>query len=101
MNTPLGWQSLRSSSISRRHSGDIDGAIKDMIGAISLTREVQDLTKETSVNLNYLADMYLECNALEEAETAIREAIELSRQQFPGLLADDLCGLAEIQRLKG
>jgi tetratricopeptide (TPR) repeat protein len=101
MATAADWQSLSSSAIARRHSGDIHGAIDDMIKAISLARTIPNLVKETSVDLNYLADMYLECNALGEAETAIREAVELSRPRFPGLLAANLCGLAEIQRLKG
>lgn len=95
------WQSLSSSAIARRHEGDIRGAIEDMLEAIRLSRAVPDLAKETATDLNYLADMYLECEAIAEAETTIREAIELSRPRFPGLLADNLLGLAEIQRRKG
>jgi tetratricopeptide (TPR) repeat protein len=101
MATAADWQSLSHSAISRRHSGDIHGAIEEMTKAISLARTIPNLTKETSVDLNYLADMYLECNALGEAETAIREAVELSRPSFPGITADNLLGLAEILRLKG
>lgn len=101
MATVADWQSLSHSAISRRHSGDIHGAIEEMSTAISLARIIPNLAKEASVNLNYLADMYLECNALEDAETAIREAVELTRPRFPGLLATNLCGLAEIQIRKG
>jgi hypothetical protein len=72
-----------------------------MIQAVGVARMIPSLVKEASVDLNYLADMYLECNALDEAETAIREAVELSRPRFPGILADNLWVLAEIQRLKG
>ena len=101
MATAADWQSLSSSAIARRHSGDIHGAIEDLTKAISLARTIPNLAKETSVDLNYLADMYLECNALGEAETAIREAVELSRPQYPGLLGDNLWVLAEVQRRKG
>jgi hypothetical protein len=101
MATAADWQSLSSSAIARRHSGDLHGAIEEMTKAISLARTIPDLGKEVSVDLNYLADMYLECNALGEAETAIHEAVELTRPCFPGLLATNLCGLAEIQIRKG
>jgi ATP/maltotriose-dependent transcriptional regulator MalT len=100
MPTVAEWQSLKSSAISRRHSGDLHGAIEEMTKAISLARTIPEFEKQTSVNLNYLTDMYLDCNALAEAETAIREAVELSRQH-PGLLGDNLWMLAEVQRLKG
>lgn len=100
MPTVADWQSLKSSAISRRHSGDLHGAIEEMTKAISLARTIPEFEKQTSVNLNYLADMYLDCNAVAEAETAIREAVELSRQH-PGLLGDNLWMLAEVQRLKG
>ena len=101
MATAADWQSLSSSAIARRHSGDIHGAIEEMTKAISLAKTIPNLAKEASVDLNYLADMHLECNALEEAETAIREAIELSRPRYPSLLAANLWMLAEVQRLKG
>jgi tetratricopeptide (TPR) repeat protein len=101
MATVADWQSLSHSAISRRHSGDIHGAIEEMTKAISLAKTIPNLAKEASVDLNYLADMYLECNALEEAETAIREAVELARPRFPGILGDNLLGLAEILRRKG
>ena len=101
MATVADWQSLKSSAIARRHSGDIHGAIEEMTKAINLAKSIPNLAKQVAVNLNYLADMYLECNALAEAETAIREAVELSRTRFPGLLDDNLLGLAEIQSRKG
>jgi tetratricopeptide (TPR) repeat protein len=101
MATTADWQSLSHSAISRRHRGDIHGAIEDMAKAISLAKTIPNLAKEASVNLNYLADMYLECNALTEAEMAIREAVELSRPSFPGITGDNLWILAEVQRLKG
>lgn len=86
MATVADWQSLSHSAISRRHSGDIHGAIEDMTKAISLAKTIPNLAKEASVDLNYLADMYVECNALGEAEIAIREAVELSGRAFPALL---------------
>jgi tetratricopeptide (TPR) repeat protein len=101
MATAADWQSLSSSAIARRHRGDLHGAIEEMTKAISVARTIPNLAKEASVDLNYLADMYLECNAFEEAETAIREAVELSRPSFPCILGDNLLGLAEILRLKG
>lgn len=101
MPTAADWQSLSSSAVARRHCGDIHGAIEEMTRAISLARTMPNLAKEAAVDLNYLADMYLECNAIGEAETAIREAVELSRPRFPGLLAANLWILAEVQRLKG
>jgi hypothetical protein len=72
-----------------------------MTKAIGLIRTAPDATHHVAVELNYLADMYLECNDLGEAETAIRESIKLSRPRFPGLLAGNLRGLAEIQCRKG
>lgn len=95
------WQSLRSSAIARRHSGDVCGAISDLSKAISLIRTVPSLAEHSSTDLNYLADMYLECGALPEAEAAIREAIALARPRFPGLLATNLRGLALVQMRKG
>lgn len=101
MATTADWQYLSSSAIDRRHNGDIYGAIEDMNKAINLAKTMPNLAKETAIDLNYLADMYLECKAIAEAEVAIREAVELSRSSFPGLLADNLLGLAVIQELKG
>jgi hypothetical protein len=72
-----------------------------MSKAISIARTIPGLAEQAAINLNYLAVMYLECNALEEAETAICESIELSKPHFPGLLADNLKCLAEIQRRNG
>jgi hypothetical protein len=95
------WQSLRSSAITRRHRGDIHGAIEEIIQAIDLAKPSPQLAESTATMLNYLADMYLDCNALGEAEIAIREAVELSRPRFPCLLSDNLWILAEIHRLKG
>jgi tetratricopeptide (TPR) repeat protein len=95
------WQYLESAGIYRKHTGDFDGAIKAIAKAISLAKKVPILSKETATMLNYLAALYMDCNAIGDAEIAIREAVELSRPHFPGLLADNLLGLAEIQRLKG
>jgi tetratricopeptide (TPR) repeat protein len=101
MATAADWQALSSSAIARRHRGDIHGAIEDLTKAISLARTIPNFAKETSVDLNYLANLYLEDNAIGEAEIAMREAIELSRPLYPSLLACNLCGLATIQWLKG
>src|SRR5438309_1748051 len=90
MATVADWQSLSSSAIARRHGGDIHGAIEEMIKAITVAKTIPNLAKQASVDLNYLADMYLECNALEEAETAIREALELAPPGLPNLLGDNL-----------
>lgn len=95
------WQYLENAAIYRKHMGDFDGAVEAMVKAISLTRIKPNLAEKTATMLNYLADMYLECNAIAEAETAIREAVELSRPRFPCLLGDNLWILAEIQRVKG
>jgi tetratricopeptide (TPR) repeat protein len=95
------WQYLRSAATYRKHTGDLEGAIKAMVKAISLTKTVPTLSKETATMLNYLADMYMDRNAIGEAEIAIREAVEFSRPSSPGLLGDNLLGLAEITRLKG
>ncbi len=95
------WQYLQSAAIYRKHTGDLDGAIEAMVKAITLMRKVTTLSEETATNLNYLADLYLTKNATEQAYEALREAIELSRPHFPGLLAANLRGLAEIQRQKG
>src|SRR5205085_9449480 len=84
------WQSVKSSAIWRRHAGDIDGAIGEMLQAIALTRPIPELARETALSLNYLADMYLMVGADEQAEEALRESIELSRPRFPLLLAANL-----------
>jgi tetratricopeptide (TPR) repeat protein len=95
------WQYLQSAAIYRKHTGDLDGAIEAMEKAISQMRTIPILSKQTATNLNYLADLYLTMNATEQAEEAIREAVELSRPLFPSLLADNLLVLGEIQRQKG
>lgn len=95
------WQALKSSAIGRRHSGDLNGAIEDLTKAIGIARTSPQLAERTAIMLNYLTDIYLDCSALAEAEAAIREAVELSRPRFPGLLADNLWMLAEVQRQKG
>lgn len=95
------WQYLENAAIYRKRTGDLDGAIEAMVKAISLARATPTLAEKTATMLNYLADMYLDCNALGEAETAIREAVELSRPRFPSLHAANLWMLAEVQRQKG
>jgi tetratricopeptide (TPR) repeat protein len=95
------WKYLQQAAIYRKHTGDLDGAIEAMVKAISSTRAVPPLSKETATNLNYLADLYLTKDAVEPAEEAIREAVELSRHGLPGLLADNLWILAGIQARKG
>ena len=96
------WKVLEGAAIFRKHTGDIDGAIEAMVKAISLTRPVPNLAERTATMLNYLAaELYWTKNATAQAEEAIREAIELSRSGFPGLLASNLWVLAEIQSRKG
>lgn len=95
------WQYLENAAIYRKQTGDIDGAIEAMVKAISLARTTPNLAEKAATMLNYLADMYLDCNVLGAAETAIWEAVELSRPRYPCLLAANLAMLAEIQRLKG
>ena len=95
------WQVLKSTAIYRKHAGDIEGAIEVMVKAISLTRGVPKLQERTSISLNYLADLYLLKGATDQAEEAIREAIEFSRPDYPGLLATNLWVLAGIQFQKG
>ncbi|SRR5579871_5906257 len=95
------WKVLKDAAIYRKHTGDLDGAIEAMAKAIGLTRAIPALSKETATNLNYLADLYLTKDALDQAEEAIREAVEISRPLFPGLLADNLWVLAGIQSRKG
>jgi hypothetical protein len=95
------WQALASSAMWRKHTGDIDGAIGEMVKAIGLTRTAPNLDERTASYLNYLADLYLLKDATGQAEGAIREAVELSRPRYPGLLADNLWILAGIQSRKG
>jgi tetratricopeptide (TPR) repeat protein len=99
--TQFNWQSLRDSAISRRHSGDVGGAIEDITRAVALIRTSPQLAESAATMLNYLADMYLDSNAVEDAETAIREAVEISRSLSPILLAANLWILAEIQSRRG
>jgi tetratricopeptide (TPR) repeat protein len=95
------WKYLQEAAIYRKHAGDLVGAIEAMVKAIGLTRTVPALAKETAANLNYLADLFLAKNAIEQADRAIREAVDLSRPLFPDLLADNLWILAGIQSQKG
>jgi tetratricopeptide (TPR) repeat protein len=95
------WKALQGEAIYRKHTGDVGGAIAALVQALDLMRTIPALSRETATNLNYLADLYLTRNAIDEAEKAIREAIELSRPHFPGLLADNLWILAGIQRRQG
>jgi tetratricopeptide (TPR) repeat protein len=95
------WQYLRSAAIYRKHTGDLDGAIAAMVKAVSLIRTIPTLARETATSLNYLADLYLHKNAIQQAEEAIREAVALSQPHFPYLLAANLWVLAWIQGRKG
>ncbi len=96
------WEFLEHAAIYRKHTGDLDGAIDAMVKAIGLTRAIPNLAEETATMLNYLAgDLYLPKGAADFAEEAIREAIEISRPRFPGLLAANLWILAGIQTRKG
>jgi tetratricopeptide (TPR) repeat protein len=95
------WQSLKATAIWRRHAGDIDGAICDLLKAIELTRPIPKLARETATGLNYLADMYLMVGAEEQAEKALRESIELSRPRFPLLLAANLWIRGGMQSRQG
>src|SRR6266446_4369191 len=95
------WQSVKGSAIWRRHAGDIDGAICEMLKAIALTRPIPKLTRETALSLNYLADMYLMVGADDQAAEALRDSIELSRPRFPLLLAANLWILGRMQSRQG
>jgi tetratricopeptide (TPR) repeat protein len=95
------WQSTTGSAIWRRHAGDIEGAIADMVKAVEMTRPIRELAKETAVNLNYLADLYLVAGAGDRAEEALRESIELARPRYPLLLADNLLILGRLQARQG
>jgi tetratricopeptide (TPR) repeat protein len=96
------WRVLNDAAIFRKHAGDIDGAIEALVKAINLTRPVLNLAERTAMMLNYLAaELYLTKNATEQAEAAIREAVELSRTLSLGLVADNLWVLAGIQSRKG
>jgi tetratricopeptide (TPR) repeat protein len=96
------WQYLRNAAIYRKHCGDLDGAIEAMLKAIDIARALPDLAEQTATMLNYLAaDLYLPKSAIEAAEQAIRQAVELSQPCFPGLLANNLWILANIHSQKG
>jgi tetratricopeptide (TPR) repeat protein len=95
------WQALTGLAIRRKYTGDIEGAIEALLKAIALMRTLPLLIKERATNLNYLADLYLEKNATEKAEEVLRESINLSRPEYPGLLADNLWILAGIEHRKG
>jgi tetratricopeptide (TPR) repeat protein len=96
------WQFLKGSAILRKHAGDIDGAIVEILKAISLTRSLPSLSEETELSLNYLAaELYLTKNELDQAEEAIRDAIELARSRRSPHLGDHLWVLADIRTQKG
>ena len=95
------WQFLSASAIDRRHHGDYSGAISDLIKAISIANTLPLFADNTATMLNYLAGIYFECGAILEAESAIIDAIRISKLSSPGLLADSLMVLAEVQRRKG
>ncbi len=92
------WQSLKGSAILRKHAGDIDGAIADMLLSISLTRPVPDLSEQTELSLNYLCvELYMAKDALDLAEGAIRDAIAIARRRQSSYLGDHLLVLAGLQ----
>lgn len=96
------WRVLNDAAIFRKHAGDLDGAIEAMVKSISLTRTMPNLAEKTALSLNYLAaELYLKQNATEQAEAAIREAVELSRSLNPSLLGDNLLVLAAVLSQQG
>jgi tetratricopeptide (TPR) repeat protein len=97
----LKWQCTKSSAFWRRHNGDIEGAIAEMLQAVAMTRPVRRLAKETAVSLNYLADLYLVAGADDRAEEALRESIALARPRYPCLLAANLWILGGMQLRQG
>jgi len=97
----LKWQCTKGSAFWRRHHGDVEGAIADMLKAVEMTRPVRKLAKETAVSLNYLADLYLVAGADDRAEEALRESIALARSRHPHLLAANLWILGRMQLRQG
>lgn len=95
------WQRLTGSAIVRKHRGDIDGAIVELLEAINLTRTVLKLFDQTEISLQTLADLYLTKNLIGLAEETIRDAIKIARPRRSFYLGDHLLILAEILKLKG
>ena len=95
------WQSLRSSAILRRHSGDIDGAIIDQQKAIALLKANPLLVEQLATSLNYLADLFIVAGDDERAEEALRDSNDLSRTRFLHLVTANLWILASIKHRHG
>jgi len=95
------WQRLKNRSIVRKHAGDIVGAIEDMNKAIELAKGNSALASRTSIMLNYLADLCLTAGFVDRAESAIKDALDLSRDSYPILHADNLLIEAAVLNEKG
>jgi hypothetical protein len=65
------WRAVAGSAMMRRQTGDTDGAILDMVKAVGLTRQNPKLAEQTASLLNYLADLYLDAGADDQAEAAL------------------------------
>ena len=101
---PPKWQSLAMKGMRMRHAKQPVLAIECLTQSIEITRQAPELFDETRINLNYLADLYLQEGMLAEAEAAIRQTLEM-RPDSSGRewdqAADDFLILAKVLSKQG
>jgi tetratricopeptide (TPR) repeat protein len=93
------WHTLKCDAVRWRRLNKPQQAIACLVQAIQITEQAPDLARETGALLNYLADTHLQEGELEQAEAAIRRALQV-HLGLPGpergLEADDLMILARV-----
>lgn len=95
------WLKLSSDATYYHRAGLTARGLDPMKEAIDLLRQEPKLADQLAVKLNYLANMLLAVGQLTEAETAVREAMQI--EQGYGKLASDsnLMTLAKILHQQG
>jgi tetratricopeptide (TPR) repeat protein len=93
------WHALMCDAVRWRHLKKPAQAMECLMQAIEITQQSPDLARETWTLLNYLADLYLQEGQLDQAEAAIRRAVQ-TNLGLPGpergRAADDLMVLAKV-----
>jgi tetratricopeptide (TPR) repeat protein len=93
------WHALKCDAVRWRQLKKPAQAIDCLVQAIAMTRQAPDLSRETGSLLNYLADLYLQEGQLPQAETTIRQALQIHlglSGPDRNLEADDLMILAKV-----
>jgi tetratricopeptide (TPR) repeat protein len=101
---PPRWHTLAMQGMRLRRAKQPARAIECLKQSIEITRQLPELADETRINLNYLADLYLQEGMLAEAEAAIRQTLEM-RPEHSGRewdqAMDDYLILAKVLSKQG